>query len=189
MSALGQLVTLLAWAMANGAAAGPFEQKAEPSPAGEAHRGAMVGVVIGGAGAFGSATRGTGSGVTARVLAGYEIANGVTPNLGLEWTRFGASAGSTWEIAALPGVRWYGALAGRLRSWVEGAAGIGQFVYENNSLGGRADVGLRLRAGGGMDFAIAPLLSVGLHVALNDQHAQTSDDRWVDVGCDVTFPF
>ena len=189
MSALAQTVTLLAWVMADGATAAPFEHKAEPPTVGEAHRGAMVGVVLGGAGVFGSATSGTGGGVTARAMAGYEIANGITPNLGLEATRFGASAGSTWEIAALPSVRWYGALAGRLRSWVEVAAGVGQFVYQNNSLASRVDVGLRLRAAGGMDFAIAPLVSVGLHVALNDQHAKESDDRWIDVGCDETFPF
>jgi hypothetical protein len=94
-----------------------------------------------------------------------------------------------WEIAALPGVRWYGTLAGRLGSWLEAGAGIGQFVYENDSLGGRIDVGLRLRVAGGLDFAIDPLVSVGLHVAVNDQHANVSDDRWLDVGCDVTFPF
>ena len=79
--------------------------------------------------------------------------------------------------------------AGRLRSWVEVAAGIGQFVYENDSLSGRVDVGLRLRVASGLDFAIDPLVSVGLHVAVSDQHADVSDDRWIDVGCDVTFPF
>ena len=183
-----QTVTLLAWAMANGATANPSEPNAA-SPAGQAHRGAMVGVVLGGAGVFGAATRGTGGGVTARAMVGYDLAYGVTPILGLEGTRFGASAGSTWEIAALPGVRWYGGLAGRLRSWVELSAGIGQFVYENNSSGGRVDVGLHLRAAGGLDLAVAPLASVGLHVALNDQRAIGGDDRWIDAGCDVTFPF
>jgi hypothetical protein len=158
--------------------------------AGDPHRGAVVGVAMGGAGAFGSAASGTSGGVTARAMAGYELAYGLTPNLGLQGTRFGSSAGSTWEIAALPGLRWYGGLAGRLHSWVEVAAGIGQFVYENNSQDGRIDVGLRLRAAGGLDFAIDPLVSVGLHVAVNDQHADLSgDDRWIDVGCDVTFPF
>jgi hypothetical protein len=158
-------------------------------PAGaEPHRGAVVGVVMGGAGAFGSAARGTGGGVTARAMVGYEIASGLTPNLSLEGTRFGSVAGSTWEIAALPGLRWYGGLAGRLRSWVELAAGIGQFVYQNDSLGGRIDVGLRLRGAGGLDFALDPLVSVGLHVAVNDQRADAGDDRWLEVGCDITFP-
>jgi hypothetical protein len=158
--------------------------------AGESHRGAVIGIAMAGAGAFGVAATGTGGGVTARAMAGYEMARGFTPNLALEGTRFGSVAGSTWEIAALLGLRWYGGLAGRLRSWVEVAAGIGQFVYENNSMDGRVDVGLRLKAAGGLDFAIDPLVSVGVHVAVNDQHADlTDDDRWIDAGCDVTFPF
>ena len=157
--------------------------------AGEAHRGPVVSVALGGAGAFGSAASATGAGVAAHAMAGYEFAYGFTPNLGLQGTRFGSSAGSTWEIAALLGVRWHGTLAGRLGSWLEAGAGIGQFVYENDSLGGRIDVGLRLRAAGGLDFAVDPLVSVGLHVAVNDQRANVSDDRWIDVGCDVTFPF
>jgi hypothetical protein len=153
------------------------------------HRGPMVGVALGGAGVFGAAATGTGGGATMRVMAGYEIASGFTPNLALQGTRFGSSAGSTWELAALPGLRWYGGKAGRLRSWVEVAAGIGQFVYQNDSLNGRIDVGLRLRGAGGLDLSVAPVASVGLHVAVNDQLTGGSDDRWIDVGCDVTFPF
>jgi hypothetical protein len=156
---------------------------------GEVHRGAVVGVEAGGAGGFGASARGTEGGVAARAMAGYEVANGLTPNLSLEGTRFGASAGSTWEIAALAGVRWYGGAAGRLRSWVELAAGVGQFVYENDSLNGRIDAGLRLRGAGGVDVLLDPLVSVGLHVAVNDQRADASDDRWLDVGFGVTFPF
>ena len=116
--------------------------------------------------------------------------SGFTPNLSVEWTRFASSAGSTWEIAALGGLRWYGGHAGRLRGWLEVAAGLGQFVYENDSLNGRVDAGLRLRAAGGLDFAVDPLVSVGLHVAVNDQWTDVSDDeRWIEVGCGVTFPF
>jgi hypothetical protein len=159
-------------------------------PAGETHRGAVVGVAMGGAGVFGAAASGTGGGATARLMAGYEIASGFTPTLSLEWTRFTSSAGSTWEIAALPGLRWYGRLAGRLRSWIEVAAGIGQFVYENDSLDGHVDVGLRLRAAAGLDFAVDPLVSVGLLIAVNDQRAELNgDERWIDVACGVTFPF
>jgi len=159
-------------------------------PAGDAHRGPVVGVAMGGAAAFGSASRGTGGGASARVMAGYEIVSGFTPTVAIQWTRFEASAGSTWEIAALPGLRWYGGLAGRLRSWGEVAAGVGQFVYENDSLNTRLEAGLRLRAAGGLDFAVDPLVSVGLQVALNDQHAELSADyHWVDVDCGVTFLF
>ena len=158
--------------------------------AGETHRGAVVSVAVGGAGMFGAAASGTGGGATAQLMAGYEIASGFTPNLSFEGTTFGSSAGSTWEIAALPGLRWYGGLPGRLRSWVEVAAGVGQFIYENNSARGRIDVGLRLRAAAGLDFAVDPLASVGLHVAVNDQRAELNgDERWIDVACGVTFPF
>jgi hypothetical protein len=152
------------------------------------HRGVVMSVEMGGAVPFGPASSGVGAGATARGLVGYEIANGLTPSFSVEGTRFGSTEGSTWEIAALPGLRWY-AGADRVRSWVEGDAGIGQFVYENDSLDGHIDVGLRLKVAGGIDLALEPFLSVCLHVAFNDARGGVDDHRWLDAGGAVDFAF
>jgi len=85
-------------------------------------------------------------------------------------------------------LRWY-AGADRVRSWVEGDAGIGQFVYENDSLDGHIDVGLRLKVAGGIDLALEPFLSVCLHVAFNDARGGVDDHRWLDAGGAVDFAF
>jgi hypothetical protein len=162
------------------------------TPAGEdQHHGYVMGAKVGAAERLGSDAAGADLGAAAQAFVGYEFTEGITPTIGIDAARWNATGGSRWEIAALGGLRWY-VLPSRVRPWGEGAAGIGQFVYDDDAARGRVDIGLRLRLSAGVDVAVGKLVSASVQVGVNDLRALGTtayDDRWLDVGCGVDLTF